>query len=161
MFSLGKKKAALRALGRRVPLKALPNVQPILLLQMVIGLSQTLNGAVAQPEAVARALITDGQQRLRALRRAAPNLDLSLSRLLRKICSSEMSEDDLSDEESAVQAMLEVCLGLMLHWLSKKKDRPYADAPSTGGKRVLLADASSMPHPSLYLLFRARSCLIS
>jgi len=161
MFSLGdKRKEALRALGRRVPLKGLPNVQPIMLLQMMIGLSQALNGGSARPEAVARALVLDGQQRLRALRKAAPHLDLSLGRLLSKICSSETSDDHLSDEESAVQAMLELCLGLMLRWLSKGDDRLHAKP--AGVVRVLGCDILLFPRYSSYHpLFRARSCLIS
>lgn len=162
MFSLGeKRKEALRSLKRRVPLKALPNVQPIMLLQMVIGLSQVLNGGAAQPEAVARVLVLDGQQRLRALRKAAPHLDLSLSRLLSRIRSSETSNDRLSDEESAVQAMLEVCLGLMLRWLSKRDPHSHARARAVGTYvpclHILISPCYSSYHP----LFRARSCLIS
>jgi len=163
MFSLDKKKASLRALGRKVPLKALSHVQPIFLLQMLIGLSQVLNGGGARPEALARALILDGQQRLRRIRKAAPHLDLSLEHLLSRIRPSETRDERLSDEESAVQAMLEMCLGLMLRWLSKAADQSYPHPSSSIVVRRLPSADMTPPFcfSSLHLLFRARSCLIS
>jgi hypothetical protein len=162
MFSLDREKAALRALGQKVPLKALPHIQPIFLLQTLIGLSQVLNGGAAQPEALARALILDGQQRLRRLREVAPHLDLSLEHLLERIRSSDKGDEHLSDEESAVQAMLEMCLGLMLRWLSKVDDPAYA-CPSSIVVRRLLSHDAHRPYCFSFLppLFRARSCLIS
>jgi hypothetical protein len=163
MLSLGKKKAALCALGQKVPLKALPHVQPIFLLQMLIGLSQLLNGSAAQPEALARALILDGQQRLRKLRKAAPHLDLSLEPLLNRIRPNGTADGQLSDEESAAQAMLEMCLGLLLHWLSKADNQPYPHASSIAMKYLPPFDVLLPSHPSSLhpLRFRARSCLIS
>ncbi len=163
MLSLGEKKAALRALGQKVPLKTLPRVQPIFLLHMLIGLSQLLNGSAAQPEALARALILDGQQRLRRLRKAAPHLDLSLEPLLNRICPNGMADGQLSDEESAAQAMLEMCLGLVLHWLSKTDNEPYSHASSMAVKHLLSFDVLLTLCPSSLHLppFRARSCLIS
>jgi hypothetical protein len=137
-------------------------VQPVFVLQMLIGLSQVLNGGAARPEALARALILDGQQRLRRLREAAPHLDLSLAHLLDRIRSSEARDEQLSDEESAIQAMLEMCLGLIMRWLSKADDRLHPHASSIALK-CLLPFAVLLPScPSfLHLLFRARSCLIS
>ncbi len=162
MISLRKKKAALLALGRKVPLKALPHVQPIFLLQVLIGLSQILNGGAANSEALARALILDGQQRLRKLREAAPHLDLSLAHLLNGIHPTQTADEDPSDEESAVQAMLEVCLGLVLRWLSKADDQSYPYASSIAVKRLPSFDVPLSSYPScLHFLFRARSCLIS
>jgi hypothetical protein len=160
MLSLGKGKAALRALGRKVPLKALPHVQPLFLLQMLIGLSQILNGGAAQPEALARALILDGQQRMRGLRKAAPHLDLSLEHLLDAIRPNGTMEEDLSDEESAVRALLEMCLGLVLHWLSRADDPPYPRASSIAARHLASSPILSRPCSSLCLLYRARSCLI-
>jgi hypothetical protein len=129
---------------------------------MLIGLSQVLNGSAAKPEALARALILDGQERLRALRKAAPHLDLSLDRLLSRICSNETMDEQLSEEESAIQAVLEMYLGLILRWLSKSDDWAGPRTSSVVVKPlppldVLLMSLSSSPH----LLFRARSCLIS
>lgn len=162
MFSLGKNTVDLRALRRKVPLKALSHVQPIVLLQMVVGLSQALNGNAAQPEAAARALILDGQQRLRRLRAAAPDLDLSLGGLLRKICANETPEAHLSEEASAVQAMLEMCLGLMLRWLSKRDDQSFTPPPDVGVGLLSFAEFLLLPHiSSPDHLFRARSCPIS
>jgi hypothetical protein len=111
--------SSLRALGRRVHLKALPQVQPIFVLQILIGLSQTLNGSAAQLEALGRALMIDGQQRLRSLRDAAPHLHLPLEQLLEIVRSKNDNQEDLSEEENAVQALLEVYLGLVLQWLLK------------------------------------------
>lgn len=149
-------------LGRKAPLEALPHVQPVFLLQMLVGLSQILNGSTAQPEALARALILDGQQRLRKFREAAPHLDLSLARLLSGICASEAPDEHLSDEESAVQAMIEMCLGLMLRWLSKGDDQSSRHAASVVLNRSFSSDGLLPSYASpFYLLFRARSCLIA
>lgn len=162
MLSRGRSKVVLRVLGRKVPLDALPQVQPVFLLQMLIGLSRVLNGGAAQPEALARALILDGQQRLRELRDAAPHLDLSLTRLFSRLRASETRDERLSDEESAVQAMIEMCLGLMLRWLSQGNDRSSHHAASVVLKRLSSFDILLPSYPSsFYLLFRARSCLIA
>ena len=161
MISLGKRKAALRAWGQKVPLKALPHVQPVFLLQMLIGLSQVLNGG-AHPEVLASALILDGQQRLRKLCKIAPHLDLSLQCLLSRIRPPEMVEEQLSDEESAFQAVLEMCLGLLLRWLSRVGDRFCPRVSSFAASRSLPFDVLPLSHSSVHLLlFRARSCLIS
>lgn len=162
MFSLGTDTVDLRALRRKVPLKALSHVQPIVMLQMVVGFSQVLNGNAAQPEAVARALILDGQQRLRMLREAAPHLDLSLGGLLRRIRANETSEEHLSEETSAVQALLEMCLGLMLRWLSRRDDQTYTTPPDTGIGPFSFSELLLLPYlSSPDRLFRARSCPIS
>ena len=162
MSSLGKKGGALKALGRKVPLKTLSQVQPVVLLRMLVGLSQILNGGAAQAEGAARALILDGQRRLRALGRAAPHLDLSLSRLLGSILSDETPDDRLPEEESAFRAVLEMCLGLMLRWIYRRDDRPQAVASSVP---VECTQSFDLPWPSFpfspLLLFRVRSCLVS
>ena len=162
MFSRGRSRAVLRVLGRKVPLDALPHVQPVFFLQMLLGLSQIFNGDAVQPETLARALILDGQQRLRKLREAAPHLDLSLAHLWSRLRASETPEECFSDEESAVQAMIEMCLGLMLRWLSQ------GDPESSRPADSVVAKHSSSSHVLLpsytypfYLLFRARSCLIA
>lgn len=161
MFT-GKRRTALRSLGSRLPLKNLAKVEPLLLLQMVIDLSQVLHGTVAQPEAVARALVRDGQQRLRALRLAAPHVNLSLGRILLWISSKDPSDDCLVEEDGAFEAALEMCLGLVLQWLSR------GDAPLRPQARPLPPRCSCFsegrfsfrPFPS-HLLFRTRSCPIA
>jgi len=110
----------LRTLGRKVSLKGLPHLQPVFLLQILVGVSQALNGGAAQAEALARALVLDGQRRLSELRNAAPHVNLSLEQLLKVARTEKGDEEDLSVEESAVQALLEMCLGLMLQLLSKR-----------------------------------------
>jgi hypothetical protein len=163
MSSSRKEKAmsSLRALTRRVPLKSLPQLQPILLLQTVVGLSQTLNGSAAQLEALARALILDGQQRLCRLRDAAPHLHLPLAQLLEMIRSKDDNREGLSEEESAVQAMLEMCLGLMLQWLSRRTYRSYP-ATSCIACRLLIPFDALLPfcRPALLLPLRVRACPI-
>jgi hypothetical protein len=113
----------LRTLGRKVSLKGLPHLQPVFLLQILVGVSQALNGGAAQAEALARALVLDGQRRLSELRNAAPHVNLSLEQLVKVARAEKCDEEDLSAEESAVQALLEVCLGLMLQLLSKRSHR--------------------------------------
>jgi hypothetical protein len=163
MVSLSGKVDVLRTLGQKVPLGKLSRVQPIVLLQMVVGLSQVVGGGAAQPEEIARALILDGQQRLRALRRAAPHLDLSPARLLRSICSDESSKKRKgSAEDRAVEAVLEMCIGFLLRWLSRDDTSTYAGASSSSDGRPSLAHTRKSNHPfSLHLPFRARSCLTS
>lgn len=153
--------SSLRALGRKVPLKALPHLLPIYLLQTLIGFSQTLNGSAAQLEALARALIIDGQQRLRTLRDAAPHLHLPLEQLLEMVQYRDDNREDLSGEEGAVQAMLEMCLGLMLQWLSKRNCRSYPAVSSITSQLFSPFDAlfPSCCVPML-LPLRVRACPI-
>jgi hypothetical protein len=151
--------ASLCALGRKIPLKGLPQVQPILLLQVLIGLSQSLNSSAAELEALARALIMDGQQRLRMLRDAAPHLHLPLQQLLEMVRSKDNNTEHLSKEESAVQAMLEMCLGLMLQWLSKRNYRSYPAVSCIAWKEFLPLNVPSCYVP-LLLPLRIRACPI-
>jgi hypothetical protein len=106
-----------------------------------MGLSQTLNGSAAQVERLARALIVDGEQRLRRLRDAAPRLHLSLEPLLERVRSRDNCCENLSEEESVVQAMLQMLLGLMLQWLSKQGCRSYLTVSSTVSRRFSPLDA--------------------
>ena len=161
-MSLLSKKAisSLRGLGRQVPLGTLPQLQPILLLQALIGVSQTLNSSAVQLEVLARTLIMDGQQQLRRLRDAAPHLHLPVEQLLQMI-RSEDKRQDLSDEESMVQAMLEMCLGLVLQWLSRSNCQSYPSVSSVTGKPVLPVDALFRSRHLLLLLpLRVRACPI-
>lgn len=162
MFSSGKSKSRflLRSLGRKVSLKGLPHVEPILLLQILIGVSQALNGSAAHAESVARALILDGQRRLSGLRKAAPHLSLSLDQLLKIARSDEGKSDDLSAEENVVRALLEVCLGLMLQWLSKRNRQSHPSLRSAPSRFFLFFDIPFPPSP-LILPLRARACPIS
>ena len=161
LSSTRKALSSLRALGRRLPIKALPQVQPIFLLQTLIGFSQALNGSAAQLEALARALIMDGQQRLGRLRDAAPHVHLPLEQLLEMVRFKNDDREDLSEEASAVQAMLEMCLGLMLQWLSKRNCRSFPAALSMAGKLFLPFD-TLFPSCCIPLLLplRVRDCPI-
>lgn len=154
--------SSLRALGRKVPLGALPQLQPMVLLQALCGVSQTLNLSAAHLEALARGLILDGQQRLRRLRDAAPHLHLPLEHLLEMTRSRDGNREALSDEESAVQAMLEMCLGLMLQWLLKRNCRWHLAISYFARKLLLPFDALRSPQCSpVPVPLRARACPIS
>jgi hypothetical protein len=153
----------LRTLGRKVSLKGLPHLQPVFLLQILIGVSQALNGGAAQAETLARALVLDGQRRLSELRNAAPHVSLSLEQLLKVARADKRDEEDLSAEESAVRALLEVCLGLMLQLLSKGHRRSRPSFSSTP-LNCLFCFRSNSHFPlvasSLILPLRARACPI-
>ena len=104
MSLLGKKSVpSLHTLRRKVTIEALAKLQPLLLLQMLVGVSQTVNGGFSQ--ALARTLLLSGQQRLRDLLAAAPRLHLPVERVL-EICSS--GDAERTPEETAAQALLEL-----------------------------------------------------
>jgi signal transduction histidine kinase len=151
-----------RTLGRKVSLKGLSHLQPVFLLQTLVGVSQALNGSAAHAELLARALVLDGQRRLSELRNAAPRLNLSLDQLLRMARSDKNREEDLSAEENAIHALLEVCLGLMLQLLSKGSHR--SDLSLSSALSVCLFSFFDIPVPlgasPLILRLRARACPI-
>lgn len=151
----------LRTLGHKVSLKGLPHLQPIFLLQILIGVSQALNGGAAQAEALAEALVFDGRRRLTALRNAAPHVSLSLEQLLKVARADKRDEEDLSAEESAVQALLEMCLGLMLQLLSKRHRPTYPSLYSVPSIRLFCFNTRfpCVAFP-LILPLRARACPI-
>jgi len=151
----------LRRLGRKVSLKGLPHLQPVFLLQILVGVSQALNGGAAQAEALARALVLDGQRRLSELRNAAPHVSLSLEQLLKVARADNGEKEDLSAEESAVQALLEVCLGLMLQLLSKRHRWPHPSLYCVSST-CLLRFNTRCPFATfpLILPLRARACPI-
>lgn len=137
-------------------------MQPVILLQVLIGISQAMNGSAAHVEVLARALLLDGQRRLSGLRDAAPHLSLSLDQLLKLARSDKRKDDDLSAEECAVQALLEVCVGLMLRWLSKRNRQSL---PSVSPARSKFFFSFDDPFPltpfPLILPLKARACPIS
>jgi hypothetical protein len=138
---------------RRSSLEALACLQPVLLLRMLIAASQSLKGRIAQPEALARSLLLDGQQRLRDLLDAAPRLNLPLDRVIDIIRSD--NTDDLTPEEDALQALIEMCLALMLRWLEKNKKHPSPLFALKQSRPFLLSPAAS---PSTLPPYRTRAC---
>jgi len=56
---------SLRALQRKVTIETLAALQSLLLLQMLMGVSQTVNSSVSRSRALARTLLLNGQQSLR------------------------------------------------------------------------------------------------
>lgn len=140
------------ALRRRVTHEALAGLQPLLLMQVLVGVSQTVNSSVSRSRALAHTLFLSGQQRLSDLLAASPRLHLPVERVL-ELCHS--GDAERTPEETAAQALLELCIGLMLQWIAEGACRP--------GTTVMLSRRQRVP-PSCFLSFpsprpsRTRSC---
>lgn len=147
------------SLRRRVSLNKLPQLQPVFLLQIVVAFSHALNGSAAHVEALAQGLMVDGQRRLNGLRGAAPHVNLSLEQVLRMAGSGTVNHEDLTDQESAAQALFEVCLGLVLQWLSRVDRQPRPSVSAGPSTRLCSAEApESYASSPLIPSPRARSC---
>jgi len=144
---------SLEALRRKVNLETLSHLQPLLLLQMVVGASQTVNSHVSSSQALARTLLLSGQQRMRELLDAAPRLHLPLEQEL-EICRSDDAQR--TPEETAARALFELCLGLRLHWLAGSACRQPATFVPRSHKHAMSSYILSYPSQSPP---RARSCL--
>ncbi len=130
----------LQALQSSLTAETLARLQPILLLQILIGFSQSLNGGVAQSETLARTLLLDGRQRLQKMLASAPRLNLPLERVLEIIHATDEDDQANTAEENAIQALVEMCLGLMLQWLSQEDHRSYAPTLLTRREAELPSD---------------------
>ena len=144
---------SLDALRRKVNMETLAHLQPLLLLQMVVGVSQTVNSHISHSPALARTLLLSGQQRMRELLDAAPRLHLPLEQVL-EFCRADDAER--TPEEAAARALFELCLGLMLHWLAGIACRQPATLVPRSHKRAMSSYILSYPSQSPP---RARSCL--
>ena len=154
MSSSGQRTASsLEALRRKVNLETLTNLQPLLLLQMLVSASQTVNDSVAQSQALARTFLLSGRQRLRDLLNAAPCLHLPVEQVI-EFCHADDAER--TPEENAAWALFELCLGLMLYWMAEHTAQRHTIATPRSVRRVspscLLSYPSQCPP-------RARSCL--
>ena len=155
MSSSGQRTAAssLEALRRKVNLETLTHLQTLVFLQMLVGVSQTVSDGVSSSQALARTLLLSGQQRLRELLDAAPRLHLPVERVL-ELCRANDAEH--TPEETAAQALFELCLGLMLCWMAKKPCQRRTIATPCSGPRVSPSFFLAYPSPRPS---RARSCL--
>jgi hypothetical protein len=140
---------------RKIELQILAGLQPILLLQMLGGLSQAVTHSVFHTQALARTLLLSGQQQLHALLAAAPRLRLPLDRVL---ASRHSGSADPTPEEAAAQALLEVCLGLMLEWMAGKARRPRFNAPPLPCGRRQVLPSYFPSSPALYYSLKAHPC---
>jgi len=144
--------SSLNALRRKVTLEALAGLQPLLLLQMLVGVSQTVNSSLSRSGALARTLLLNGQQRLRGLLAAAPRLHLPVGQVLEFRRSGDAES---TPEETAAQALLELCAGLMLQWMAEYAHRHRTAVVLCRPQRVLpsyfLSNSSLRPP-------RTRSC---
>ncbi len=155
MFASAQRTAAssLDALRRKINLQMLAGLQPILLLQMLGGLSQAVSSGVSQTQALARTLLLSGQQRLHALLAAAPRLLPE-----RALASGHPGSADPTPEETAAQALLEVCLGLMLEWIARRARGSHLDVPPLPYDRRQGSPSPSSPSFAFYPL-RIHPCL--
>jgi hypothetical protein len=155
MLRLGRKKAtsSLCTLRRKITLETLARLQPILLLPMVVGISQTVNSRVSRSQTLARSLLLGGQQRLHDLLASAPRLHLSVDQIL-EFC--RRGDAGHTPEEAAAQALLEVCLGLILQWMTENDRRHRTSATVSRRPRV---SPSYFPLCSSRRPPRTRSCL--
>jgi hypothetical protein len=144
---------SLHALRRKVTPEILAHLQPLLLLQMLMGVSQAVHGSLSRSQALARTLLLNGQQRLGDLLAAAPRLHLPIEQVL-DIGRSDGAEH--TPEETAAQALLELCLGLMLQWTAQDGRRRCATALPSRRQRTMPSCFLSFPSSRP---FRARSCL--
>lgn len=160
MSSLLKRKPAfsLPKLRQEVAIEALARLQPLLLQVLLAhsGLSETLNGAFAQPQVMARSLFWSGQCKLRKLLAAAPRLNLSLDKVLDISQLLGEGKNGGAPEKDILQAMLEMCLGLMLQCMNVNRGNTDRFHPTC----VCKCNESSHLSPSLsrFSLPRARSC---
>jgi hypothetical protein len=144
--------SSLNALRRKVTIETLTHLQPILLLPMVVGVSQSVNSSVSRSRALARTLFLGGQQRLHNLLASAPRLHLPVEQVL-VLCYAGGTE--YTPEKAAVQALLELCIALILQWLMAYACRRRTPVTLCKRQRVmspyLLSFASENPP-------RTRSC---
>jgi hypothetical protein len=154
MLTLDKRTAAssLSALRCKVTVETLTNLQPLLLLQMVAGISQSVNSKVSRSRTVARTLFLSGQQRLHNLVASAPRFHLPVEQML-ALCRAGGTTH--TPEEAVVQALLELCIALILQWLTECACRRRATV--TVGKRQRAASPYLLSLTSESLP-RARSC---
>ena len=145
--------SSLEALRRKVNLETLAHLQTLVFLQMLVGVSQTVSEGVSSSQALARTLLLNGQQRLRELLDAAPRLHLPVERML-ELCHAGDAEH--KPEETAAQALFELCLGLMLHWMAKKTCQRRTIATPSNGPPLSPSFFPACPSP---LPSRARHCL--
>jgi hypothetical protein len=138
--------SSLNALRRKVTVETLANLQPILLMQMAVGVSQSVNSSVSRSRALARTLFLSGQQRLHTLLASAPRLHLPVEQVL-ALCRSGGTE--YTPEEAAAQALLELCIALILQWLTAYAHRRRNTVTLCKRQRVT----------SPYLLSLASGCL--
>jgi len=148
MFGRKKKATSSPRIPRcKVALETLTSLQPLLLLQILMGASQAMNSSLSRSRALARTLLLSGQQRARALLSAAPSLHLPVEQLL---ASCQSSHEENTPEEDAAQALLELCLGLMLQWLARDTRPAHTKTAQFGQRRI----SSFYPLSFLLLLLR-------
>lgn len=157
MLSLGKRAASssLQAVRRKVTIEVLTNLQPLLLLQMLMEVSQAVTGSVSRSSALARTLALNGQQRLRELLAAAPRLHLPVEQVLERYHSNDAPG---TPEDKAARALLELCLGLLLQWMASD-DRRQCTAVMLQPRCCVISSSPWLHLPCLTRLSRPRSCL--
>lgn len=143
--------ASIHTLRRKIVLEVLARLQPLLLLQMLAGLSRTATTGISQAQALARSLLLDGRQRLLSILAAAPRLHLPMDKL-RELAQSDQTAQ--TPEQAAAQALIELCLGLILQWLNSYLRRHRNQT----GYKLLQVSYFYLPSHTLFELPRTRAC---
>ena len=147
--------SSLQTLRRKLALQTLSTLQPILLLQMVMSVSQSVNSRFCHSRTLARSLLLNSQQRLHELVASAPRLHLPVERMLEFCRTVSAEHEPRTPEEAAAQALFELCLGLMLQWMSDHA-RSYATT-GVAHRRCATVGPYPLSYPSL-LPIRSRKC---
>lgn len=147
--------SSLQTLRRKLALQTLSTLQPILLLQMVMGISQSVNSRFCRSRTLARSLLLNSQQHLHELLASAPRLHLPVERMLEFCRTDGSGHEPRTPEETAAQALFELCLGLMLQWMSDHT-RSYATTGVAHG-RCAPVGLYPLSYPSLRAA-RSRKC---
>jgi hypothetical protein len=147
--------SSLQTLRRKLALQTLSSLQPILLLQMVMGISHSVNSRFCHSRTLARSLLLNSQQRLHELLASAPRLHLPVEQMLEFCRPDGAKHEPRTPEEAAAQALFELCLGLMLQWMSDHA-RSYATT-GVACRRCAPVGPYPLSYPSL-LPIRSRKC---
>ena len=125
--------------------QALAGLQPLLLLPVLTNLSSIVGSHVSHTQALARTLLLGGQQRLHDLLAAAPRL--RLPEKWESVAACFDDENRAPPEEAAVQALLELFLGLILQVMAAYAQANRTTGASSGGQRALPLRSPPVPSP--------------
>jgi hypothetical protein len=115
-LTIMRRKAAIQAL-QRLPL----------LLPALLEVSQVVVTQVSRSPALARGLLLEGSQHLAGIHVELPHLP-QLGRWISQIVAR--GDSNVDAESDAVQALLELCLGLVLRWLGPDVQEQWNHPPN-------------------------------
>jgi hypothetical protein len=133
-------------LSKRVAQEAMVRLQSLLLLSAVV--SRAVSRQVSSSQVLIESLLLGGRERLEALLVAASRIKLPTR--------GQPDGESVSSDETAIQALLERCLDLILQWMTRNERESGAySAPLPRLMNALLIDspAPSPDFPGLRLCF--------